>query len=124
MRRVRSALSAPVFVLVLAFHVIAATDAPHDYCEKITGCWLGSRKFEVYHPDGTWSVKRNENAPEDPRGRWRVEGNRLFITAPKDGGFATATYTIISCTDHTLILEINGYREEYERYSADCQKKA
>jgi hypothetical protein len=81
--------------------------------------------LDVYHADGTWGVKRNEDAPEDVRGRrLRVEGNKLIITAPTDHGFANAVYTIISCTDHTLILEINGYREKYERFSADCQKKA
>ena len=52
-----------------------------------------------------------------------MEGDKLIVTDQTDDGFATAAYTIISCTDHTLILEINEYREEYKRYSEDCRKK-
>jgi hypothetical protein len=78
---------------------------------------------DVYHADGIWGFKRNEDAPEEAGGRWRVEDDKLIITGPTDHGVATAAYTIISCTDHTLILEIDGYREEYKRYSTDCQKK-
>jgi hypothetical protein len=52
-----------------------------------------------------------------------VKGDKLIITGQTDDGYATAAYTIISCADHTLILEIDEYREEYKRYSEDCQKK-
>ena len=65
----------------------------------------------------TWGFKRNEDAPEDVGGRWRVEGDKLIVTGQTDDGFATAANTIISCTDHTLILEINGYREDNKKIS-------
>jgi hypothetical protein len=107
-----SSLVAPVF-----------TAAPsHDYSKLIVGCWLGPRKFDVYHTDGTWGVKRNEDAPEDIRGRrWRVGGDKLFLTFPGDNGMDTAAYTIVSCTEQKLILD-DGHRQEYTRYSADCQR--
>jgi hypothetical protein len=116
-------LSSVLAVSVVCPVVVAAT-TPLDYAKQLVGCWLGERKFDVYHADGTWGFKRNEEAPEGAGGRWRVEGDKLIITGSTDDGVATAAYTIISCTDHTLILEIDGYREEYKRYSADCQKKA
>jgi hypothetical protein len=122
-RYTKFAVLTAVLAVFVAFPVFVAADATHDYAKKITGCWLGTRKFDVYHANGTWGFKRNEDAPEDVGGRWRVEGDKLVITGRTDDGFATAAYTIISCTDHTLILEINGYREEYKRYSADCRKK-
>jgi len=115
-------LSALLAVFVVS-PVFVAADTTHDYAKKIIGCWLGERKFDVYHADGTWGFKRNEEAPEDVGGRWRVEGDKLIITGQTDDGYSTATCTIISCTDHTLILEIDGYREQYKRYSEDCQKK-
>ena len=112
-----------VLAVSVMFPVVVVADAPHDYAKQLVGCWLGARKFDVYHADGTWGFKRNEEVPEEVGGRWRVEGDKLVITGPTDHG-ATAAYTIISCTHHTLILEIDAYREEYKRYSADCQKKA
>ena len=113
-----------VLAVSVMFPVVVAADARHDYTKQLVGCWLGDRKFDVYHADGTWGFKRNEDAPEEAGGRWRVDGDKLIITGLTDNGVATAAYTIISCTDHTLIIEIDGYREEYKRYSADCQKKA
>ena len=34
----------------------------------------------------------------------------------------TAAYTIVSCTEQKLILDADGRRQEYTRYSADCQR--
>jgi hypothetical protein len=113
-----------VLAVSVVFTMVVAADAPHDYAKQLVGCWLGARKFDVYHADGTFGFKRNEDAPEEVGGRWRVEGDKLIIAGPTGHGVATAAYTVISCTDHTLILEIDGYREEYQRYSPDCQKKA
>jgi hypothetical protein len=93
-----------------------------DYTKLIVGCWLGPRKFDVYHTDGSWGVKRSEDAPEDIRGRrWRVEGDKLFLTFPGDNGMETADYTIVACTAQKLILYA-GRRQEYTRYSAGCQR--
>lgn len=93
--------------------------------EKIVGCWLGPRKFEIYHADGTWGVKRNEDAPEDIRGRrWQIEGDKLILKYPSsNNGFETAVFTIISCTEHELVLDADGYIIKHTRYSNDCQKK-
>jgi hypothetical protein len=108
----------------MVFSVVVAGDAPPDYAKRIVGCWLGERKLDLYHADGTWGFKRNEDAPEELAGQWRVQRNKLIITGSTDHGVASAEYTIISCTDHTLVLEINGDRKEYRRYSADCRQKA
>ena len=114
-RYTKFAVLTTVLAVFVVFPVFVAADATHDYAKKIVGCWLGERKFDVYHADGTWGFKRNEDAPEDVGGRWRVEGDKLIVTGQTDDGFATAAYTIISCTDHTLILEIDGYREKVQK---------
>lgn len=109
------------FVSSLAAPVVSAATS-HDYSKLIVGCWLGPRKFDVYHADGTWGVKRNEDASEDIRGRrWCIEGDKLFLTFPGDDRMDTAVYTIVSCTEQKLILD-DGHRQEYTRYSADCQR--
>jgi hypothetical protein len=114
------------FSVCLIFAVVSATagEVPRDHSKAIVGCWLGSRKFEVYHADGTWGVKRNEDAPEDIRGRrWHVKGNRLILISPGDHGMETAELTIVSLTGHKLVLDAGGYKEELTRYSPDCQKE-
>lgn len=109
--------------LLVAAVSVAEGDVQRDYSKAIVGCWLGPRKIEVYHTDGTWGVKRNEDAPEDVRGRrWQVEGNRLILTYPGDHGLETAELTIVSLTKHRLILDAGGYKKELTRYSSDCQK--
>jgi hypothetical protein len=45
------------------------------------------------------------------------------LAFPGDHGIETGVWTIISCTDHKLILDSGGHKVEYMRYSADCQKK-
>ena len=93
--------------------------------QRVLGCWLGPRKFAVYHPDGTWGVKRHEDAPEDFRGRrWRIEGNTLFLTFAGDRGMTTVDFAIVSLTDRETILEADGYRQTYVRYTEDCQTEA
>ena len=112
----------PVALLSFALSTVAA---PPDYSKLIRGCWLGAGKFRVYHADGTWGVKRNEDAPEDTKGRrWRVDGNKLILTYPGDHGSETAVYTIVRCTERQMVLSIGRYTEEYTRYSADCQTEA
>ena len=114
------------FRICLVFAVLSVTagEMPGDYSKTIVGCWLGSRKFEVYHADGTWGVKRNEDAAEDISGRrWHIEGNKLIITYPGDHGLETAALTIVSLTEYKMVLDAGGYKEELTRYSRDCQKK-
>jgi hypothetical protein len=125
MHYLKSHLIAVVILSLIAGPAVSAAGASTDYSKRILGCWLGSRKFEVYHADGTWGVKRNEDAPEDRQRRhWHINGNRLTITYLGDHGLQTAVYTIVSCTDHKMVLSIGSYTEEYTRYSADCQTKA
>ena len=109
--------------IVLAVVALKAGDVPRDYSKEIVGCWLGPRKFEVYHTDGTWGVKRNEDAPRTLRQARRVERDKLVLRYPSDRGFDTATFKIISCTEHELILDADGYTIKYTRYSVDCQKE-
>ena len=111
--------------LILVVATAMAEESPRDYSKEIVGCWLGSRKFEVYHADGRWGVKRNEEAAEDIRGRrWRVAGNKLFLTYPGDHGLQTTAFTIVLLTKNKLVLEADGYREELTRYSSDCHREA
>jgi hypothetical protein len=110
--------------LVLTVASLTAGAVPRDYSRAIVGCWLGPRKFEVYHANGTWGIKRNEDAPEDIRGRrWHIQGNKLVITYPGDHGMDTAELTIVSLTEHKLVFDAGGYKEELTRYSSDCQKE-
>ena len=107
-----------VFALVTA----TAGEPPRDYSKAILGCWLGFRKFEIYHANGTWGVKRNEGAPEEITGRrWHIKGNKLIITYPGDHGLETGVFTIASLTEHKMVLRGSGY-EELTRYSPGCQK--
>jgi len=109
-----------VFALVTA----TAGEPPRDYSKAILGCWLGSSKFEVYHANGTWGVKRNEGAPEEITGRrWHIKGNKLIITYPRDHGLETGVFTIVSLTEHKMVFEGGGYEEELTRYSPGCQKE-
>jgi len=110
--------------IVFAFVSVNAGEPPHDYSKAILGCWLGPRKFEVYHPNGTWGMRRNEDAPEEINGRrWHIKGRTLVITYPGDHGFETAELTIVSLTQHKMVLDADGYKVELERYSPDCQNK-
>ncbi len=115
-----------VAVTLLSFGVIRpfSGSQPPDYSKVIVGCWLGPRKFDVYHADGTWGVKRYEDDVETVKGPWRIEGNKLSLTYSGDDGTETATYTIVSCTDKKLILEAQGRRVEYTRYSSSCGTEA
>jgi len=113
-----------LLTMVFAFASATARESPHGYSKAILGCWLGSRKFEVYHANGTWGVKRNEDAPEEISGRrWHIEGNKLIITYPGDHGMETGALTIISLTEHEMVLETSGYQEKLTRYSRDCQNE-
>ena len=67
-------------------------------------------------------MKRNEEAPEDTAGRrWRLDGDKLTLIYPGDHGSETVVFTIVSCTDHKMILSAEGYTQEYTRYTANCQ---
>jgi hypothetical protein len=69
--------------MVFAFVSVTAGEPPRDYSKAILGCWLGSRKFEVYHASGRWGVKRHEDAPKEINGRrWHIKGKTLLITYP------------------------------------------
>ena len=110
--------------LILIVDSVTAGEVSRDYSKAIVGCWLGSRKFEVYHADRTWGVKRNEDAPEETGGRrWHIKGNKLIITSPGNHGLETGTLTIVTLTEHTMMLDAGGYKEVLTRYSSDCQKE-
>ena len=117
-------MRAVCLTFVLAFTCAIAGDPSRDYSKAILGCWLGSRKFEVYHADGTWGVKRHEDAPEEINGRrWHINGKTLVITFPGDHGLQTTELTIVSLTEHKMVLDADGYKEELVRYSPDCQNE-
>jgi hypothetical protein len=98
-----------------------ATTPPHDYARGIVGSWIYSSKVRptriiVFHPDGSWGVRKFDERPEDVRGRrWRVEGGSLILRYPSDQGFETHAYRIISFTPREFITETGGYRSTYTR---------
>jgi len=97
---------------------VAAAPKEANYSKLILGQWLGPRKIDVYHADGTWGVRRHEQAPEDKdQRRWSIKGNQLTLTYPGDHGTATATYTILSLAPQELVLDAGGYKQRYERFT-------
>ena len=70
-RYTKFAVLTTVLAVFVVFPVFVAADATHDYAKKIVGCWLGARKFDVYHANGTWGFKRNEDTPE-AAGEWKA----------------------------------------------------
>jgi hypothetical protein len=110
--------------MVFAFVSATAGEPRRDYSKAILGCWLGPRKFEIYHADGTWGVKRHEDAPEVINGRrWHIKGKTLVITWPGDRGLETAELIIVSLTERKMLLDADGYKKELVRYSPDCQNE-
>ena len=105
--------------LILLLAVVATFAAPKeapDYSKRIVSRWLGSRKFAIFHANGTWGIQRNEDSPEDIDGRrWRIQGNKLFMTFRGDHGFQTTEFTIISFSPQKFITEVDGHKETYDR---------
>jgi hypothetical protein len=77
-----------------------------DYSERILGRWLGPRKYISFYADGRWGIQRNEGASvEIGVRRWRIEGNKLYLTFPGDTGLMTAECTITSFTTKQFVTE-------------------
>ena len=93
----------------------------NNYAKRILGRWLGSRKFVIFHANGNYGVQRNENAPEDINGRWRISGDELVFIFSTDNGvgtpshITTASYTITSFTAKSFTTEVDGHKEVYDR---------
>lgn len=105
-----------LLVSLLALVACAAPKESDDYSNRILGRWLGSRKFSVFHADGSWGVQRNEDSPEEINGRrWRIQGNKLLLTFKGDTGLETAEFTIISMTAQRFVIEADDYKESYDR---------
>lgn len=108
-----------ILAVLVAGSLSETVAAPKEanYSKLILGQWLGPRKIDVYHADGTWAVRRHEEAPEDKdKRRWSIKGNQLTLTYPSDGGTATGTFTILSLTSQELVLDADGYKQRYERF--------
>jgi hypothetical protein len=116
-----------IFVIICVFVVTSATlalagDAKAD-SKRILGKWLSSRHgaASIFHPNGSWGVQRDLE-PETIQGRWRIKGNKLFLTYPEDNGVGTpvhirtAEYAITFESDDRFITETQGYKEIYERF--------
>ena len=63
-----------VLAVSVVFTMVVAADAPHDYAKQLVGCWLGARKFDVYHADGTFGFKRTKTHQRrlEAAGEWRA----------------------------------------------------
>jgi len=108
------------FIVLVALFVFQAcatqSEAPKstDYAKLIVGKWLGSTKFQIYYPDGTWGVQRHEEAPVDKDGRyWKIEGNKLTLNYP--GG--SVTQTIVHIDKSKFTTRDEGYSSTRDRVS-------
>jgi len=105
---------------LLSASIAGAVPQP-DYAKLIIGSWLYSSKVRptriiVFHPDGSWGVRKFDNRPEDIRGRrWHVEGDSLVLRYPSDHGFDTHAYKIVSFTRREFVTDTEGYRFTYTR---------
>ena len=101
-----------LLLLMLLCTGLAGPGAGGDYSKQILGRWLGSKKFEIYYPDGTWAVQRNEASKPDKEGRrWHIEGNKLTLIYP--GG--TSTETIVSLNHSKFVTKDEGYEDARTR---------
>jgi hypothetical protein len=114
-------------LLVLALGVaiaggsVIASAGQADYSKALVGSWIYSGKARptrivVFHPDGSWGVRKFDDQPEDIRGRrWRVDGDSLILRYPSDYGFETGAYKILSFAPRKFVTETQGYRFTYTR---------
>lgn len=73
------------------------TNAPR----KLVGSWKGGRHVTQYLADGSFYTDPHL-VPNPPRGRWRIEGDRLIQTFPQAN--TTTTHNILSITANELVL--------------------
>jgi hypothetical protein len=86
------------------------------YAKRILGCWLGPRKFIIFHEDGTWGIKRSEDSTEDKQGKqWHVNGDLLALNYDGDRGASHSLAKIVSCTKEQMVLSFGDKTEEYTR---------
>jgi hypothetical protein len=79
------------------------------------GRWLGRRKYVAFFADGSWGVQRSEATPIEFNGRrWRIEGNRLFLSWRGEGGLQTTERIITSFMTKRFVTEGDGYNETYD----------
>lgn len=118
-------LRAP-FVLILLclfFNGCASHIRPESYSASIVGKWGHKNRIITFHADGSWGVQRHETAREDISGRrWRVEGDKFFLTFPSDNGggtpvhMVTDVYRITSFTSQSFtIRRDDGDTQVYDR---------
>ena len=92
--------------------------------KRIIGEWLDSRsgKTSLFHPNGTWGVKRADDIPEQIHGRWWMKRGKLFFTYRDDNGagtpihIRTARCAIGFVSDDRFITESEGGKTVYDRY--------
>ncbi|OYW75279.1 MAG: hypothetical protein B7Z37_14095 [Verrucomicrobia bacterium 12-59-8] len=85
-----------------------------DYPKRILGRWLGPRKYVIFFADGRWGVQRNEDdSIEIGERRWRIEGDKLFLTFPRGTGLSTSESTITSFTAKQFVTEDHSTKYEW-----------
>ena len=88
---------------------------PKDYSERILGRWIGRRKYVAFFADGSWGVQRSEATPIEFNGRrWRIEGNKLFLSWRGENGLQTIERIITSFMTKRIVTEGDGYNETYD----------
>ncbi len=112
----------PGATMILAIALVASAGATPNYAKLIIGHWRShipqrADRIVIFHSDGSWGVRNWDfSKPEDIRGRrWRVEGDKLIISAPPEDGGETAAEKIVSFTHAAFITEVNGVRISYTR---------
>ena len=116
-------MRSPVATMILALSLVASASATSpNYAKLIIGPWRSHipqrpDRIVIFHSDGSWGVRNWDfNKPEDIRGRrWRVEGDKLIISAPPEDGGQRAAEKIVSFTHTAFVTEINGVRISYTR---------
>lgn len=94
--------------LVLVSVGSADPKTSNGYSKRIAGRWLGSKKFEIYYPDGHWAVQKSEGSEPDKAGRtWRIDGDKLILTYP--GG--TTTETIVFMSRSKFVTKDEGHED-------------
>ena len=113
-----------LFALTEVSCCVAFGGTKPNYAKLLIGDWEGPyvpghalhQVIRRFHPDGRWGVVPYGGRPEEVMGReWRVEGDKLLLTYYDGRAFTPHTYQIISLTAAKLLVEIEGFTEEWDR---------
>jgi hypothetical protein len=86
----------------LMLHPLPADSDPKELSKVIAGKWRSPRRIYDYRKDGAkWVIDADDNDPVES-GRWRIEGNKLFIFKQPAG--SDIRYTILVLDESYLVF--------------------